>query len=94
MEPEKIKAEMTELKQKLEKRRRWNEFTKVFKPAKLKRKTHKDCGGTVVYREPHAPTHFAYAGYCLKCEAFPISEEDIIFEDGVKSEFHETKEMD
>jgi hypothetical protein len=43
-------------------------------------KFHRNCGGIVVYREPDAPTHFAYAGYCLKCEAFPISDEDIIFE--------------
>jgi len=81
MEPEEIKAEIGKLKQKFENRRKWNEFTEVFRPPMLKRKIHKDCGGTVVYREPYAPTHFSYAGYCLKCEAFPIPQEDIIFED-------------
>ena len=92
MEPEEIKAETSRLKQKLAKRRNWSELKGDVKDSGLK--IHRDCGGTVVYREPYAPTHFAYAGYCLKCQAFPIPEEDIIFQDDVKSEFHEIKEVD
>jgi len=77
LEPEKIKAEMAELKQKLEKRRKWNDLTEALG---RKQKFHKGCGGKVVYREPNSPTYYSYAGYCLRCEAFPIPEEDIIFE--------------
>lgn len=88
MEPEEIKAEAVKLKQKLEKRRGWNALTEDSKP-ESGRKVHRNCGGTVVYREPYAPTHYAYAGYCLKCEAFPIPDEDIIFKSVVKPEFHD-----
>ena len=44
-------------------------------------KWHKDCGGKVVYREPEEKgVGFEFAGLCLKCDAFPILEENIIFE--------------
>lgn len=45
-----------------------------------KQKWHKNCGGKVVYREPEQEgVGFERAGFCLKCEAFPIVQEDIIF---------------
>jgi hypothetical protein len=81
MEPEEIKKETENLKQKFKKRHNWN-FEKTMlselESEAAKVKIHRDCGGIVVYREPDSPTWFAYAGYCLKCEAFPIYEEDII----------------
>lgn len=43
------------------------------------KKWHKYCGGKVVYQEPPFKTYFEFGGYCLKCEEFPILEEDIIF---------------
>lgn len=43
-------------------------------------KWHKGCGGKVVYREALPGNHFEFAGFCLKCEAYPLYEEDIIFE--------------
>jgi len=46
-----------------------------------KTKWHKDCGGKVVYQKPiEKGVGFEQAGLCLKCNAFPIVEEDIIFE--------------
>jgi len=89
MEPEAIKSEAAQLKQKFAKRRKWNELTENHIP-KSGLKVHRNCGGTVIYREPYAPTYYSYAGYCLKCEAFPIPEENIIFKEiVVKSEFQE-----
>lgn len=43
-------------------------------------KWHKVCGGKVVYREGTSQDHFEFAGMCLKCNEYPIIEEDIIFE--------------
>jgi hypothetical protein len=77
MEPEEIKLEMAELKRKLEKRRGWSALAGALRKGQ---KIHKNCGGKVVYREPDSPTYYSYAGYCLRCEQFPISEEDIVFE--------------
>ena len=51
----------------------------------MEEKWHKKCGGKVVYREPSEKgAGFKQAGYCLKCDEFPILQEDIIFklEDG------------
>lgn len=46
----------------------------------MKEKWHKHCGGKVVYREPSTiGVGFGQAGFCLKCDAYPIVEEDIIF---------------
>jgi len=42
------------------------------------KKTHRGCGGEIVYREA-INQHYDQAGYCLKCEMFPIAEEDIDF---------------
>ena len=45
------------------------------------RKFHRSCGGVVVYRESHNPDfHFSYAGFCLKCEGYPIVQKNIIFQ--------------
>lgn len=44
-------------------------------------KWHKNCGGKVVYQKPiEKGVGFKQAGMCLKCDAFPILQEDIIFE--------------
>ena len=44
---------------------------------------HKNCGGKVKYQKPlKEGVGFDEAGFCLKCEAFPISQEDIIFHVG------------
>jgi len=44
-------------------------------------KWHKNCGGKVVYQKPiEEGVGFEQAGLCLKCDAFPITEENIIFE--------------
>nr|BDI55052.1 MAG: hypothetical protein [uncultured archaeon] len=42
-------------------------------------KTHKNCGGEVVWREPSKDrnAHFEMAGLCLKCGIYPITLEDI-----------------
>ena len=46
----------------------------------MEEKWHKNCGGRVVYREPdQIKAGFGEAGFCLKCDAFPIVQEDIIF---------------
>ena len=46
-------------------------------------KWHKDCGGKIVNQMPlQEGVGFKKAGYCLKCDDFPIVEEDIIFEVG------------
>jgi len=46
-----------------------------------KHKWHKECGGKVVYQKPiEKGVWFEQAGLCLKCEAFPLVEEEIIFE--------------
>lgn len=45
------------------------------------RKWHKNCGGKVMYQKPmEKGVGFKEAGKCLKCNFFPILEEDIIFE--------------
>ena len=43
-------------------------------------KWHKNCGGTVVYREGLPEDNFGHAGFCLKCDAFPLLQEEIIFQ--------------
>jgi len=46
-----------------------------------KSKWHKNCGGKVVYQKPiERGVGFEQAGLCLKCDEFPILQEDIIFE--------------
>ena len=46
-----------------------------------KLKWHKNCGGKIVYQKPiEKGVGFEQAGLCLKCDAFPILQEDIIFE--------------
>lgn len=45
----------------------------------MRRKWHKNCGGQVVYQKPKEKTSFKQAGFCKKCDAFPIVQEDIIF---------------
>ena len=47
----------------------------------MDRKWHKDCGGIVRWKLATDPTaHYERAGKCQKCGAFPIREEDIMFE--------------
>ena len=44
---------------------------------------HKNCGGKVKYQKPlQDDAGFEQAGFCLKCEAFPIVQENIIFKVG------------
>ena len=61
---------------------------------KITKKWHKDCGGIVKYQKPMYDTHFEEAGFCTKCEAFPLFVEEIIFEiDEQKVErFYDNKE--
>ncbi len=42
-------------------------------------KLHKGCGGEVVFREPEneLQAHYSRAGWCLRCDCFPIDIEDI-----------------
>lgn len=58
-------------------------------------KWHKKCGGKVVYREPEKEgAGFEQAGMCLKCDSFPIYEENIIFkisEEKVERFYEDTK---
>ena len=57
-------------------------------------KWHKNCGGKVVYREPsQIGVGFEKAGFCFKCDAYPLSEEEIIFklEDGKFERFTKDK---
>ena len=59
-------------------------------------KWHRSCGGKVVYREPSEKgVGFEQAGYCLKCDAYPIKEENIIFklENGMFERLNEDKYM-
>jgi hypothetical protein len=46
----------------------------------LGNKWHKKCGGKVVYQKPLKNGEFEQAGFCLKCNAFPLIQEEIIFE--------------
>ena len=47
---------------------------------KIEKKWHKNCGGKIVYQKPlQEDLGFGKAGYCLKCEQFPIFQEDILF---------------
>lgn len=59
-------------------------------------KWHKGCGGVVMYQKPlEKGVGFREAGFCKKCEAFPILEEEIIFEaspNGVER-FYDNKEI-
>ena len=61
---------------------------------KITKKWHKDCGGIVRYQKPMFDAHFKKAGFCIKCESFPLMTEDIIFEiDNQKVErFYDNKE--
>lgn len=42
-------------------------------------KWHKGCGGKVIHQKPMYPASFKKAGYCLSCEKFPLTEEEIIY---------------
>lgn len=44
------------------------------------KKWHVGCGGRVLNKEPLNVTYFATAGECQKCNEYPLSEEDLIFE--------------
>ena len=59
-------------------------------------KWHKNCGGKVVYQKPiEKGVGFEQAGLCLKCDEFPILQEDIIFEiddNRVERLYEESKE--
>jgi len=59
-------------------------------------KWHKGCGGVVMYQKPlEKGVSFEEAGFCKKCEEFPISQEDIIFEidEGKVERFYDNKEI-
>lgn len=44
---------------------------------------HKNCGGEVKYQKPlEDNAGFDQGGLCLKCEAFPIIQQNIIFHVG------------
>ena len=47
---------------------------------KIAKKWHKNCGGVVKYQKPMSDAHFGQAGFCIKCESFPLTQEEIIFE--------------
>lgn len=57
-------------------------------------KWHRNCGGVVMYQKPmEKDVGFEQAGKCVKCRAFPITEENIIFEiDEKKVEIMSEKE--
>jgi len=61
-----------------------------------KNKWHKNCGGKVVYQKPiERGVGYEQAGLCLKCDGFPILQEDIIFEiddNRVERLYEESKE--
>lgn len=44
-------------------------------------KTHRNCGGKVIWKEPEFDACYERAGYCTKCGEYPITIEDIIFEE-------------
>ena len=47
------------------------------------KKWHKDCGGKVMYQKPlEKGVGFEQARFCLKCDVFPLIQEEIIFEIG------------
>lgn len=60
----------------------------------MTKKWHKNCGGIVKYQKPMFDTSFEQAGFCIKCESFPLTQEEIIFEvDDQKVErFYDNKE--
>ena len=45
-----------------------------------KLKWHKNCGGTVLYKEGPKGCRFERAGECQTCGAFPLNQEEILFE--------------
>jgi len=44
------------------------------------KKWHVNCGGIVKYQKPMFNAHFGQAGFCTKCETFPLLQEEIMFE--------------
>lgn len=60
-----------------------------------KRKWHKNCGGSVLYKEGKRGCGFEQAGECQNCSAFPLNECEIIFEINEREveRFYDKKEI-